>query len=108
MDCTIQKWTLNTEQERAFRIDARHAMKKPEQLLMYLGGPGGSGKSRVVNALRDFFGLRNGTRCFRLAAYTGVTARNIGGPTLHALPQMNLDGMRARRRGGTLQRCGME
>lgn len=90
MDQTVQKWTLNMEQKRAFEIVARHvAEEKPDQLLMYLGGPGGTGKSRVVNALRDFFSLRGETRRFRLAAYTGVAARNIGGATLHALLQMN-------------------
>lgn len=90
---TAEKWTLNREQKRAFEIVARHtAMEKPEQLLMYLGGPGGTGKSRVVNALRDFFESRGETRRFRLAAYTGVAARNIGGATLHALLQMNESG----------------
>jgi len=63
--------------------------EKPTQLLMYLGGPGGTGKSRVVNALRDMFESREEKRRFRLTAYTGVAARNIGGATLHALLQMN-------------------
>lgn len=58
IDEVMQRWTLNREQERAFEIVARHAtVDKPCQLLMYLGGPGGTGKSRVVNALRDFFSL---------------------------------------------------
>jgi hypothetical protein len=48
-------------------------------------GPGGTGKSRVMNALRDFFGRRNKTRRFQLAVYTGVAARNIGGAMLHSL-----------------------
>ena len=75
---------------------AHHTSReKPEQLLMYLGGPGGTGKSRVVNALRDFFELRNEARCFRLAAYTGVAARNVGGATLHSLLQMNESGRKA-------------
>ena len=76
-----------------FEIAARHAMEeKPAQLLMYLGGPGGTGKSRVVNALRDMFESREERHRFRLAAYTGVAARNIGGATLHALLQMNESG----------------
>ena len=84
------RWTLNKEQTRAFEIVSRHTLQEmPEQLLLYLGGPGGTGKSRVVNALREFFGLRNQSRRFRLAAYTGVAARNIGGATLHSLLQMN-------------------
>ena len=90
MTHVVEKWTLNTEQKRAFVIVAEHSMiDKQEQLLMYLGGPGGTGKSRVVNALRDFFGLRKEGRRFRLAAYTGVAARNVGGATLHALLQLN-------------------
>jgi hypothetical protein len=89
----VERWTLNTEQKRAFEIVARHTMgERPGQLLMYLGGPGGTGKSRVVNALRDWFGSRSETRRFRLAAYTGVAARNIGGATLHSLLQMNESG----------------
>jgi hypothetical protein len=93
MKDVVETWTLNTEQRRAFEIVARHTMRdKPEQLLMYLGGPGGTGKSRVINALRDFFSSRNETRRFRLAAYTGVAAWNIGGATLHALLQMNESG----------------
>ena len=93
IDDVVKRWTLNSEQERAFRIVAEHTMQnKPQQLLMYLGGPGGTGKSRVVNALREFFKLRNECRRFRLAAYTGVAARNIGGATLHALLQMYQSG----------------
>ena len=87
---TTRKWRLNVEQRRAFKIVASHtADEKPEQLLMHLGGPGGTGKSRVVNALREFFDLRGEARRFRLAAYTGVAARNIGGATLHSLLQLN-------------------
>jgi len=89
----VGTWSLNLEQMRAFEIVARHALEsKPAQLLMYLGGPGGTGKSRVVSALRDMFESRGEKRRFRLAAYTGVAARNIGGATLHALLQMNESG----------------
>ena len=89
----VDHWTLNKEQRRAFEIVSRHTAKQgQDQLLMYLGGPGGTGKSRVVNALREFFGLRKEGRRFRLAAYTGVAARNIGGATLHAVLQLNQAG----------------
>ena len=90
IDEMVEKWTLNTEQKRAFEIVARHSMTdKPEQLLMHLGGPGGTGKLRVVSALREFFTLRRESHRFRLAAYTGVAARNIGGATLHVLLQLS-------------------
>ena len=54
----IQKFKLNQEQERAFRIVANHAtIDNPTQLKikMYLGGMGGTGKTRVLNALIEFF-----------------------------------------------------
>ncbi|KAJ3878156.1 hypothetical protein F5879DRAFT_766358, partial [Lentinula edodes] len=76
---------MNAEQERAFRIVASHSQdKRPEPLRMYLGGPGGSGKSHVISALKQFFENRQQSRRFRLASYTGVAAKNISGMTLHA------------------------
>lgn len=81
----VQKWTLNTEQARAFKIVAEHSLTVGQDpLRMYLGGPGGTGKSRVINALKDYFELRNQSRRFRLASYTGVAAKNINGMTLHS------------------------
>ena len=50
------KSSLNTEQERAFKIIANHATKKnADQLRMYLGGMGGTGKSQVIQALMKIF-----------------------------------------------------
>ncbi|KAJ3558871.1 hypothetical protein NM688_g667 [Phlebia brevispora] len=82
----ISHWTLNDEQAYTFRIIARHASLPSvhkEQLRMFLGGPGGTGKSRVINALRDFFHRRGEERRFRLASYTGIAASNIRGIMLH-------------------------
>ncbi|KAJ7127739.1 hypothetical protein C8R44DRAFT_529334, partial [Mycena epipterygia] len=81
---------LNKEQAHAFRIIAYHSLEnKPEQLRMFLTGPGGTGKSRVIQALQDFFSLRGQSRRLRLAAYTGVAARNINGMTLHSVLCIN-------------------
>lgn len=86
----VEEFTLNKEQARAFRIVAEHSMKnKPSPLRMYLGGSGGTGKSRVINALKDFFNRRNQNRRFRLSSYTGVAAQNISGMTLHAALCLN-------------------
>ena len=50
------KSSLNTEQERAFKIIANHATKKnADQLRMYFGGMGGTGKSQVIQALMKIF-----------------------------------------------------
>ncbi|KAI0039742.1 hypothetical protein FA95DRAFT_1456063, partial [Auriscalpium vulgare] len=49
---TAQLFTLNAEQKRAFRIVSNHALDPAaEQLKMYLGGMGGTGKSQVIKAL---------------------------------------------------------
>jgi len=57
---TVKKFSLNTEQERAFRIIANHAISKDSgQLHMYLGGMGGTGKSQVIKALSWFFEIRH-------------------------------------------------
>ncbi|KAH7871983.1 uncharacterized protein C8R40DRAFT_1015462, partial [Lentinula edodes] len=76
---------MNSQQERAFKIIASHSQKTgPEPLRMFLGGPGGTGKSHVISALKQFFDDNQQSRRFRLASYTGVAAKNISGMTLHA------------------------
>ncbi|EIW62578.1 uncharacterized protein TRAVEDRAFT_99443, partial [Trametes versicolor FP-101664 SS1] len=76
---------LNVEQKRAFAIVANHSLlNKPDPLRMFMGGVGGTGKSRVIQALTSFFAERNQARRLRLASFTGVAARNIAGTTLHA------------------------
>ncbi|KAI0717168.1 hypothetical protein C8Q76DRAFT_616953, partial [Earliella scabrosa] len=78
-------WSLNTEQRRAFQLVAEHSLlDKPEPLRMFLGGFGGTGKSRVIQALTAFFEARNQSRRLRLSSYTGIAARNIEGATLHS------------------------
>lgn len=52
---------------------------------MFLAGPGDTRKSRVIDALRDFLESRGQSRRCRLAAFTGVAARNIQGMTPHAV-----------------------
>jgi hypothetical protein len=55
-DRVVQDWSLNDEQARAFKIIAEHSrVNNPEPLRMFIGGPAGTGKSRVINALKDFF-----------------------------------------------------
>jgi hypothetical protein len=76
----IEKYTLNVDQVRAFEIVARHSTDaNADPLRMYIGGPGGTGKSRVIDALKDFLEARDKKRRLRLSSYTGVAARNISG-----------------------------
>jgi hypothetical protein len=95
----IREFTLNVEQARAFRIVAEHSTSRcSEQLRMYIGGCGGTGKSRVINVLKEYFRRRNEGRRFRLASYTGVAARNISGMTLHSALSL---GQRSKKTGRT-------
>ncbi|KZV98824.1 hypothetical protein EXIGLDRAFT_584675, partial [Exidia glandulosa HHB12029] len=81
----VARWSLNKEQERAFLLVAEQSMAAHQvPLRMMLSGPGGTGKSRVIHALKDWFDSRNQSRRFRLASYTGVAANNISGMTLHS------------------------
>ena len=95
-----QQWSLNKEQTHAFRIIAEHSTKPlPDALRMYIGGPGGTGKSRVIQALTSYFACTNQQRRLRLASYTGIAALHVNGVTLHsalALEQRRGDGPSAR------------
>ncbi|KAI9061814.1 hypothetical protein FKP32DRAFT_1555351, partial [Trametes sanguinea] len=47
----------NAEQERAFRIVADHVRDGDDQLLAYIAGVGGTGKTHVIKAILRFFEL---------------------------------------------------
>lgn len=84
------KFTLNREQHRAFNIITQHRISKnKDQLRMYIGDPGGTGKSRVISALEEFFATRGESRLLRLSSYTGIAACNISRMTLHSALHLN-------------------
>ena len=84
VDNVVFKFDLNTEQERAFWIVANHAVcQQPEQLKMYLGGMGGTGKSRIIKALSEFFAVKKEAHRFVIVAPTGTAAALLGGSTYH-------------------------
>ncbi|KIK66556.1 hypothetical protein GYMLUDRAFT_158033 [Collybiopsis luxurians FD-317 M1] len=81
---------LNKEQQRAFHIIANHAsLPKQKQLLMYLGGMGGTGKTRVVNTVMTFFTEREEGGRFKVVAPTGSAAALLGGTTYHSAIGIN-------------------
>ena len=85
IDDIVIEFCLNTEQERAFRIVANHAVSpQKEQLKMYLGGMGGTGKSQVIKALAQFFNRRNEAHRFVILGPTGTSAALLGGSTYHS------------------------
>ena len=86
----VKIFSLNTEQERAFRIIANHAISaNPEQLRMYLGGMGGTGKTQVIKALSSFFEGRKEAHRFIIVAPTGAAAALLGGSTYHSMFGIN-------------------
>ena len=75
----------NNEQLRAFEIVAQHVCFGGDQLLMYIGGVGGTGKSHVVNSILRLFTLVGKRSKILVAAPTGAAAILIGGHTIHSL-----------------------
>ena len=71
----MSDFILNTDQERAFRIIANHAStEKPGQLIMYIGGMAGTGKSQVIKALTAFFERRNESHHIIITAPTDYSS----------------------------------
>ncbi|KAF8231429.1 hypothetical protein L208DRAFT_1277207, partial [Tricholoma matsutake] len=67
IDSIAKEFFLNEEQECTFHIVANHT----EQLKMYIGGMGRTGKSQVLKSLIKFFQSRNETHHFMVVALTG-------------------------------------
>ncbi len=75
----------NPEQLRAFEIVAQHVCFGGPQLLLYIAGVGGTGKSYVVTAILRLFSLIHRRHEVMVAAPTGAAAILIGGYTVHSL-----------------------
>ena len=92
IDDTAKEFSLNEEQDRAFRIVANHAtLHQVEQLKMYLGGMGGTGKSQVIKALISFFDKRKEAHRIMILAPTGSAAALLNGSTYHSALGINND-----------------
>ncbi|KAG1856187.1 hypothetical protein C8R48DRAFT_608445, partial [Suillus tomentosus] len=76
----------NLEQEMSFRIIGEHFIQdNVEQLLMFITGIGGSGKSHVIRAVVELFKRCGAPEKLVLSAPTGSAAILINGYTIHAL-----------------------
>ncbi|PPQ71220.1 hypothetical protein CVT26_010999 [Gymnopilus dilepis] len=76
----------NDEQMAAFMTVARHAVdRSAEQLLMYVAGVGGTGKSHVIRSIVRLFDRLDRSHELVLGAPTGIAAVLIDGQTLHSL-----------------------
>ncbi|KIL54106.1 hypothetical protein M378DRAFT_93128, partial [Amanita muscaria Koide BX008] len=79
------KFNLNEDQSRAFQIIAHHVvLPTSAQLKMHIGGMGGTGKSRVINAITNYFAYRIESFRFMIVAPTGSASALLGGSTYHS------------------------
>ena len=77
---------LNAEQLRAFRIAAEHFVSNDvHQMLMFVTGMGGSGKSHVIKAIVELCKWCGCLHELLLSAPTGCAAILIEGYTIHTL-----------------------
>ncbi|KAI0728096.1 hypothetical protein C8Q72DRAFT_780541, partial [Fomitopsis betulina] len=79
---------LLLDQRRAYNIITSHldhtlAGESPRQLLMIMVGEGGTGKSRVIQTVTQYFKVRQAEDLLQKAAYTGIAASLIDGKTTH-------------------------
>ncbi|KAG7424356.1 ATP-dependent DNA helicase PIF1 [Fusarium oxysporum f. sp. raphani] len=83
-------YTLNDLQSMALQLVCSFLDKyaaNPDsagQHLQYIGGPGGTGKSRIVDALRYVFAARGQPHHLQITGTSGSAAAQIGGTTLHS------------------------
>lgn len=96
-----EAWTLNKEQMKALLLpalflDERRARSDDEgaQHLQYVGGEGGTGKSRVIEAMKDLFRLKDGLDTMLLTGANGNAAALIGGVTIHSAVGFGFGGIK--------------
>ncbi|KAG2744809.1 hypothetical protein P692DRAFT_20742698, partial [Suillus brevipes Sb2] len=80
------KLSDNTEQQMCLRIIGEHFIRgEVKQLLMFITGIGGLGKSHVIRATVELFRRCGAPEKLTLSAPTGSAAILIDGYTIHAL-----------------------
>ncbi len=93
LDDVIERFSLNEKQRKAFLLVGKNVINRMngrsvDQILLHLGGAGGTGKTRVIEALVYLHDILNIRFSIKLAAYTGTAAAAIGGNTLSSLAQI--------------------
>ena len=94
-----RQWTLNKLQSMALLLPAafldergtRLQEEEGKQHLQYVGGEGGTGKSRVIHAIKDMFRLTLGAHALLLTGASGNAAALIGGVTLHSASNIGFE-----------------
>jgi hypothetical protein len=87
----VARLTLNQKQAIAFlilcrQLDLVHRGEKGDlgQLCQFVGGEGGTGKSRIIKALVDLFASKGLSNRLLITATSGTAAARINGITIHS------------------------
>ncbi|KJZ70513.1 hypothetical protein HIM_10099 [Hirsutella minnesotensis 3608] len=85
------RFTLNRKQAMAFLIICRRLdlIRRSDggnagQLCQFVGGEGGTGKSRVIEALAELFASKDQSNRLLITATSGTAAARINGITIHS------------------------
>lgn len=93
--------TLNRRQSIALRLVCQHldwrhrGLKDVPQLCQFVGGEGGTGKSRVIEAIVALFASKGLLHRLLVTATSGAAAARINGMTIHAACNVSVDSARA-------------
>lgn len=89
--------TLNRRQRIALWLicrqldEVRHDESGTPQLCLFLGGEGGTGKSRVITAVAELFARTEQSHRLLVTATSGTAAANINGITIHSACKFSKD-----------------
>ena len=98
----IIEYSLNKKQKYAFKLAISNVIKRErkeetQQIIAYIGGPGGTGKSQIIKAIVAFHKKIKRKRTLKLTANTGTAAKVIGGSTTSTL--FNLSNRQSKKPG---------
>ena len=92
-----EELTLNHRQSIAFRLICRHLdlirheEDRAPQLCQFVGGEGGTGKSRIIQAVAELFVRRSISHRLLVTATSGTAAARINGITIHSACKFSKD-----------------
>ncbi|KAL2127075.1 hypothetical protein VTI74DRAFT_11378 [Chaetomium olivicolor] len=95
-----ESFTLNQRQSIAVRLVCRQldrlrvAERQTTQLCLFVGGEGGTGKSRVIETVSELFSGKGISHRLLVTATSGTAAARINGVTIHSACGFSKDGLR--------------
>jgi ABC-type transport system involved in cytochrome bd biosynthesis fused ATPase/permease subunit len=79
--------SFSVRQQKAYTLVHKHTFgsKQSQQLLVVVLGTAGTGKSFLINAIRQLFEEHDCSYDLKTTASTGIAAANIQGSTIYSL-----------------------